>query len=32
MDPIAELKPTPPIEDADVVDQPGPPSYEEDRS
>jgi hypothetical protein len=30
MDPIAELKPTPPIEDADVVDQPGPPSYEEE--
>jgi hypothetical protein len=30
MDPSAELKPTPPIEDADVVDHPGPPSYEEE--
>jgi hypothetical protein len=30
MDPTAELKPTPPIEDADVVDHPGPPSYEEE--
>jgi hypothetical protein len=30
MDPSAELKPTPPIEDADVVDRPGPPTYEEE--
>jgi hypothetical protein len=30
MDPIGERKPTPPIEDADVVDRPGPPTYEEE--
>lgn len=30
MDPIAELEPSPPIEESGLREHPGPPSYEEE--